>query len=44
MCGMRDGWRSMDVIIGFMFGRRGCGTGLPGCGLGCGYDLAYSRV
>ena len=22
----------------------GCATGLPGCGPGCGYDLAYGSV
>jgi len=32
------------LLFGFMFWLEGCVTGLPECGLGCGYDLAYGCV
>jgi len=44
--GLRDRWRSMCVVIFFWIcvWVEGCVTGLPECGLGCGYDLACGSV
>jgi len=44
---LREGWQSMccDLFVGWIYVcLEGCVTGLPECGLGCGYDLAYGSV
>jgi len=43
--GLRDRWRSMCVVNCWIYvWLEGCVTGLPVCGLGCGYDLACGSV
>jgi len=38
-------WMAVHLcLLGFMFLVEGCVTGLPECGLGCGYDLACGSV
>jgi len=44
ICEMDGGPCVVILLFVFMFWLEGCVTGLPGCGLGCGYDLACGCV
>ena len=45
VCEMDGGPYVVFYLFGWIYvWLEGCVTGLPDCGLGCGYDLAYGSV